>query len=312
MGPPSTRFVRYGVCWVTADKQALPPNSTMEMGSQSHRRRAVAASGLLLLGALAMLAVMTTQDADQSAPVARMDVATDDMEQEDTLTSAPMAKVDHFDSMRAWATAKAQAKKVSHAAKRLKKTASKANNDLKKKQQLARKSKKKQAAKMGKLTHKKHVKLRRAAAHATAKAVRKAMKNVMGGVNTLAAKAATDAAKSVVIADQKKKAAAEKAERIAEVKEGRLQHMVDRLGFLRRRIRKIQLKEIKVRRKAKENAQKYAKDVASHVVRAKKHFEAMRRLLMQFRKAVAATKRDRASISRMLATLAELRKDIKK
>merc|ERR1711970_1142259 len=234
------------------------------------------------------------------------------MEQEDTLTSAPMAKVDHFDSMRAWATASAQAKKVSHAAKRLKKTASKANRLLKKKQQLARKSKRKQAAKMGKITHKKHVKLRRAAAHATAKAVRKAMKNVMGGVNTLAAKAATNAAKSVVIADQKKKAAAEKAERIAEVKEGRLQHTLDRLGFLRRRIRKIQLKEIKVRRKAKENAQKYAKDVASHVVRAKKHFEAMRRLLMQFRKAVAATKRDRASISRMLATLAELRKDIKK
>merc|ERR1712072_470678 len=209
MGPPSTRFVRYGVCWVTANKQALPPNSTMEMGSQSHRRRAVAASGLLLLGALAMLAVMTTQDADQFAPVARMDVAADEIAQEDTLTEAPMAKGDHFDSMRAWATAKAQAKKVSHAAKRLKKTASKANNDLKKKQ----------AAKMGKLTHKKHVKLRRAAAHATAKAVRKAMKNVMGGVNTLAAKAATDAAKSVVIADQKKKAAAEKAERIAEGKE---------------------------------------------------------------------------------------------
>merc|ERR1711977_302995 len=160
MGPPSTRFVRYGVCWVTADKQALPPNSTMEMGSQSHRRRAVAASGLLLLGALAMLAVMTTQDADQSAPVARMDVAADEIAQEDTLTEAPMAKVDHFDSMRAWATAKAQAKKVSHAAKRLKKTASKANNDLKKKQQLARKSKKKQAAKMGKLTHKKFRKSR--------------------------------------------------------------------------------------------------------------------------------------------------------
>merc|ERR1712036_190111 len=194
----------------------------------------------------------------------------------------------------------------------LKKTASKANNDLKKKQQLARKSKKKQAAKMGKLTHKKHVKLRRAAAHATAKAVRKAMKNVMGGVNSLAAKAATNAAKSVVIADQKKKAAAEKAERIAEVKEGRLQHMVDRLGFLRRRIRKIQLKEIKVRRKAKEKAQKYAKNVASHVVRAKKHFEAMRRLLKQFRKAVADTKRDKASIRRMVATLAVLHKHIKK
>merc|ERR1711939_892781 len=312
MGPPSTRFVRYGVCWVTADKQALPPNSTMEMGSQSHRRRAVAASGLLLLGALAMLAVMTTQDADQSAPVARMDVAADEIAQEDTLTEAPMAKVDHFDSMRAWATAKAQAKKVSHAAKRLKKAASKANNDLKKKQQLARKSKKKQAAKMGKLTHKKHVKLRRAAAHATAKAVRKAMKNVMGGVNTLAAKAATDAAKSVVIADQKKKAAAEKAERIAEVKEGRLQHMVDRLGFLRRRIRKIQLKEIKVRRKAKKKAQKYAKSVASHVVRAKKHFEAMRRLLIQLRKAVNATKRDQASINRMNATLAVLKRHIKR
>jgi len=292
-------------------KQALPPNSTMEMG-QSHRRRAVAASGLLLLGALAMLAVMTTQDADQSAPVARMDVAADDMEQEDTLTSAPMAKVDHFDSMRAWATASAQAKKVSHVAKRLKKSASKANRLLKKKQQLARKSKRKQAAKMGKITHKKHVKLREAAAQATAKAVRKAMKNVMGGVNSLAAKAATNAAKSVVIADQKKKAAAEKAERLAEVKEGRLQHMVDRLGFLRRRIRKIQLKEIKVRRKAKEKAQKYAKNVASHVVRAKKHFEAMRRLLMQFRKAVAATKRDRASIRRMVATLAVLRKHIKK
>jgi len=243
--------------------------------------------------------------------VARMDVAADEIAQEDTLTEAPMAKVDHFDSMRAWATAKAQAKKVSHAAKRLKKTASKANNDLKKKQQLARKSKKKQAAKMGKLTHKKHVKLRRAAAHATAKAVRKAMKNVMGGVNTLAAKAATDAAKSVVIADQKKKAAAEKAERIAEVKEGRLQHMVDRLGFLRRRIRKIQLKEIKVRRKAKKKAQKYAKSVASHVVRAKKHFEAMRRLLMQLRKAVNATKRDQASINRMNATLAVLKKHIK-
>merc|ERR1711977_771099 len=171
MGPPSTRFVRYGVCWVTADKQALPPNSTMEMGSQSHRRRAVAASGLLLLGALAMLAVMTTQDADQSAPVARMDVAADEIAQEDTLTEAPMAKVDHFDSMRAWATAKAQAKKVSHAAKRLKKTASKANNDLKRLKAGGKKSK--QAAKMGKLTHKKHVKLRRAAAHATAKAVRK-------------------------------------------------------------------------------------------------------------------------------------------
>merc|ERR1711939_310171 len=312
MGPPSTRFVRYGVCWVTADKQALPPNSTMEMGSQSHRRRAVAASGLLLLGALAMLAVMTTQDADQSAPVARMDVAADEIAQEDTLTEAPMAKVDHFDSMRAWATAKAQAKKVSHAAKRLKKTASKANNDLKKKQQLARKSKKKQAAKMGKLTHKKHVKLRQAAAQATAKAVKKAMKNVMGGVNSLAAKAATNAAKSVVEADAKKKAAAEKAERIAEVKEGKLQHMVDRLGYLRRRIRQIQLKEIDVRRKAKEKAKKYAKHVRDHVVRAKKHFEAMRRLLKQFRKAVADTKRDKASIRRMVATLAVLHKHIQK
>merc|ERR1712225_133359 len=283
----------------------------MEMGSQSHRRRGVATSGLLLLGALAMLAVMTTQDADQSAPVARMDVAADDMEQEDTLTSAPMAKVDHFDSMRAWATASAQAKKVSHVAKRLKKSASKANRLLKKKQQLARKSKRKQAAKMGKITHKKHVKLREAAAQATAKVVRKAMKNVMGGVNSLAAKAATNAAKSVVIADQKKKAAAEKAERIAEVKEGKLQHMVDRLGYLRRRIRSIQLKEISVRRKAKEKAKKYAKDVASHVVRAKKHFEAMRRLLMQLRKAVNATKRDQASINRMNATLAVLKKHIK-
>merc|ERR1711970_981287 len=233
------------------------------------------------------------------------------MEQEDTLTSAPMAKVDHFDSMRAWATASAQAKKVSHAAKRLKKTASKANRLLKKKQQLARKSKRKQAAKMGKITHKKHVKLRRAAAHATAKAVKKAMSNVMGGVNSLAAKAATNAAKKVVVADAKKKAAAEKAERIAEVKEGKLQHMVDRLGFLRRRIRKIQLKEIKVRRKAKKKAQKYAKSVASHVVRAKKHFEAMRRLLMQLRKAVNATKRDQASINRMNATLAVLKKHIK-
>jgi hypothetical protein len=102
------------------------------------------------------------------------------------------------------------------------------------------------------------------------------------------------------------------AERIAEVKEGKLQHMVDRLSSLRRRIRSIQLKEIRVRRKAKERAKKYAKNVASHVVRAKKHFEAMRRLLMQFRKAVADTKRDKASIRRMVATLAVLHKHIKK
>lgn len=87
--------------------------------------------------------------------------------------------------------------------------------------------------------------------------------------------------------------------------------MVDRLCFLRRSIAHIQLKEIKVRRKAKEKAQKYAKNVASHVVRAKKHFEAMRRLLMQFQKAVQDTKRDRASIRNMLATFAVLRKHIK-
>lgn len=277
------------------------------MSSNSQRRRAIAGSVVLLVGALAMIAVMTSSDADQSLSVAR------ESADETTLTNAPaMAKVDHFDSMRAWATARTQARKVAHVAKRLKSSAIKDNKLLKKKRKDQKKKNGRAAkAKAGK-DHKKHLKLRAKAAKKTADAVKKAMKNVMGGVNTLAAKAASNAAKHVVEADAKKKAAAEKAERIAEVKEGKLQHMVDRLSYLRRRIRSIQLKEIRVRRKAKERAKKYAKNVASHVVRAKKHFEAMRRLLMQFRKAVADTKRDKASIRRMVATLAVLHKHIKK
>jgi len=297
------------VCVQVTVIQALAVTMMIETRSTSHRQRAVAASALLLIGAVAMIAVMTSPDADQSA-VERLSASSTS---EESLTSAPvMAKVDHFDSMRAWATARSQAKQVAHVAKRLKSSATKANKLLKKKQKDAKKKLGKAAKKSQAHQHKKHVKLRKVAAQRTADAVKKAMKNVMGGVNSLAAKAATNAAKSVVEADAKKKAAAEKAERIAEVKEGKLQHMVDRLGYLRRRIRQIQLKEIDVRRKAKEKAKKYAKHVRDHVVRAKKHFEAMRRLLKQFRKAVADTKRDKASIRRMVATLAVLHKHIQK
>jgi len=297
------------VCASDCSSQALAVTMMTETGSISQRRRAVAASALLLIGAIAIIAVMSSPDADQSATVERLSATSE----ETSLSNAPvMAKVDHFDSMRAWATARTQAKRVAHVAKRLKSSATKANKLLKKKRKDAKKKLGKANQKQKGQQHKKHVKLRAAAAQRTAAAVKKAMKNVMGGVNSLAAKAATNAAKSVVEADAKKKAAAEKAERIAEVKEGKLQHMVDRLGYLRRRIRSIQLKEISVRRKAKEKAKKYAKHVRDHVERAKKHFEAMRRLLKQFRKAVADTKRDKASIRRMVATLAVLHKHIKK
>lgn len=302
---------------------------------------------MILLGACAIFAVMNSFDAGHTAavvgpweevketpnpaPTTTMTQVTsndeiEEMESDDADISAidqkqkaeetalkhvGVATVSKSDSLSAWMNAKTQATKVSHAAKKLKKSAKKASKLLHKKRAADRKQQKRSTKAQKQKKHKRHQKLRKAAAKATAQAVQKALKRAWHGVGHLASKAATRAAKSVVRADKKKKAKAEAVEAIATKKEGEVQKLVDRLGSLRRQIRSIQMREVKVRQKAKIRAHKYALDVENHVKRARQHFEAMRRLLKEFQKAVKVTSEDKVHIARLFATLKVLRKRVK-
>lgn len=309
--------------------------------SPPSRQRPITVATLLLLGACATFAVMNSYDADHTAvhryeemkEVANPATTTmtqdtnndelveiqseDDIDhkrkaQQSALLGVGVHRVGKSDSLNSWMHAKAQAAKVSHAAKKLKKTAKKANKLLEKKHDSDLKRRKRKSKAQKRKDHKKHQKLRRKAAKATANAVQTALKHAMRGLPGFAAKAAKRSAEKVVKADKKKKAKAEAAEAIATKKEGQLQKMVDRLGFLRRHIRGIQEKEVKVRLKAKIRARKYAKNVENHVKRARQHFQAMRRLLLEFQKAVKLTAKDKVRIAKLFATLRALRKDIKK
>lgn len=287
------------------------------------QKRALAAL-LLALGFLAVVCVVTdsesvvraevSRDADREIPLeasllaeSQSDALSEgDDTGDDDKTAEAAAQWSSIDDAGAWAKAAAEAASVSQDAVKLKQQSTKREQAKKRKQQVKKKMAKVQAVNQ----HIEHKSLRNAAAKVTTVAVRQQMSHVMGGLSSLASKAAAKAAKKVMQADKRKTLEAQIAQAAAMRHESQLQHLVDSIAVYKDKIHAIQGQAKKDKDKADSDTADFAHKVEQSVGAAKLHFQRMRSLLLEYQTSKQKEKQEKASIKEMTATAALLRKHI--
>jgi len=283
------------------------------------KRGAAVLLTLTILGAVAMVALVTLQDEPAGVVHADADVTSEafgtaealsqsmvrDALQKGSIAAAP---VGHSTSKNSWEQALRQASHASHAAKLLK-TKVKSQEKAVRTEAKAAKAAEKNGAKANQSKDKV---LAKRAAKKTSDAVQKAMQSMMHGLSSKAIDAANKAAKQQVTIQKKKQSQAQAAEHAATVKEARLQHAVDNIKRYRHQIQRIQEREEKYHSRAKAKAALYAKKVADKVTRAKLHFQQMRALLAEYRRANQHTKAEVKRIKKLKKTMGKLKRHLKK